>query len=264
MDNELSLQDVFDGVEESAEAETEDATGETSEATATPEAEPSDTEAEQGEAEQSSSEDSTAEDSTPESESEEDEQRVPVAALKAERSKRQELERRLQALEGQKQQGQEDQDAYPDVFADQEGFTKRFQEEVDRKVGQVRIETAQQIMRSMHEDYDDREAKFLEYANENPSVLSDPKFKENPALFAYEFAGKLDEFSQVKNLDSYKERLREQIRKEVLAETQQEQQKRQETAETQREAEMPSLASSGSTGPGVSAEPSLSELLPGA
>lgn len=259
MDNELSLQDVFDGVDEpAAEAETEDTTGETSEATETPEAE-----APEPEASTEDADTDTAEDSTPESEDEGDEHRVPVAALKAERSKRQELERRLQALEGQKQQ-ESDSDTYPDVFADQEGFTKRFQEEVDRKVGQVRIETAQQIMRTMHEDYDDREAKFLEYANENPSVLSDPKFKENPALFAYEFAGKLDEFSQVKNLDSYKERLREQIRKEVLEETQKEQQARQETAESQREAEMPSLASSGSTGPGKSAEPSLSELLPGA
>ena len=245
MDGELSLQNVLDGSEAATEevVEVEETKGAEVEAE-TPEPEPA-----------------KAEDETPASEDEEKESpTVPVAALTAERRKRQELERRLEALEAAGKQETAKPDELPDVFADQDGFARALETKFASQLQNVRIETAQQIMRQMHDDYDEREAKFLEYVQENPAVTSDPKFKENPALFAYEFARKLDEYAEVTNLDAWKEKERAKLRAEILAETEKERENAAATAAKRSDAEMPSLASSGSAGPGAEAESSLSEL----
>lgn len=186
---------------------------------------------------------------------------VPLAALMAERGKRKEAEQRIAELEKSVTPAKEP-DPLPDVFADQEGFAQRIKSDMSKQVHGLRVELSQDIMRSIHSDYDEREAKFLAYAQDNPAVLQSAEFQKNPARFAYDFAGKIAQAEEIQDLDAYRAKIKEEVRAEFLKEQQAQAQATEAESARRREAEMPTLASSGSAGSGAATEQSLEDLLP--
>jgi len=115
-------------------------------------------------------------------------QTVPLAALQSERSKRQELERKLAEKTAV--------DA-PDKATDPEGYD-RF----------MRIELSRDLMRETHDDYDEVISHYQEMVKANPEIDAITGDKRNPAKFAYDLAKKDLEIAELDTLsksDDWKE-----------------------------------------------------------
>lgn len=160
------------------------------------------------------------------------EERIPIAALKDERSKRQQLEQRLQEYEQyfaqlqqaprQPAQPQEE----PDMFADPEGFKahlaaqirqellKEVQPTIQQSQIMTRAEVSEIMARQKYEDYDATVEQFKEALATNPFLLSQLQQAADPATFAYN-AGK--QWAAAKNYGSEAPPSREQIEAEVEA-----------------------------------------------
>jgi len=138
---------------------------------------------------------------------------VPTAALIDERHKRQEAERELAALK-------EERDAVPrpDPSEDPEGAYNHLENRVASSLAETRIALARDMMMHSHDDYAEKEATFLKMAESNPQMVDDMLAADNPARFAYEMAGKQQDYDALKDVDGYKAKLREELKAEVKAE----------------------------------------------
>lgn len=170
---------------------------------------------------------------TPEAEPE----RIPIAALKDERSKRQQLEQRLQEyeqyfaqLQAQPQQQQPQEE--PDMFADPEGFKahlaaqiradllREVQPTIQQSQLMGRAEVSEMLARQKYEDYDAIvDGHFKEALSANPFLLNQLQQAPDPATFAYN-AGK--QWAAAKSYGSEaapsKEDLKAQLREEIMTE----------------------------------------------
>lgn len=117
-------------------------------------------------------------------------EQVPLAALKSERRKRQELEGRLSALEQERTK-----QARPDPMDDPDGAVAFDRKEMDERDYQNRCSMSQEFMREIHADYDDLELIFMEEAAKNPALSAQLAQHPFPAKFAYAEGQRL---SQVK------------------------------------------------------------------
>lgn len=195
------------------------------------------------------------EDSTPEPDSDKDDARVPTAALIAERKKRQELEAELEGYRTKQEPVKT-----PDVFEDQEGFTSYLKNEVASATWQTRVDLSQAFMRDRHEDYDAKEAKFMEMLGDNPNLAQDPAFRSNPAKFAYDYATKAEKFEAMQDVDKYEADLRAKVESEIRAQVEAEMTGKAQKDAKKREAIMPTLTNSGSAGAEDEGEVSLSDI----
>lgn len=176
------------------------------------------------------------------SETTEDEPWTKKAVLD-ERRKRQELEQRLKDLESKKEPEQA-----PDWWADPEKAAQHQSQQIEARLYQQKVELSQDFMRSQHEDYDDMEARFMEMAQENPTLRTELQKSANPARFAYETARKAAEYDAMKDVDSYKAKLEADVRKDVEAKLRKEIEAEQEKKAKKEAAIDPSLASTSSKG----------------
>lgn len=140
-----------------------------------------------------------------------------IAAFKAkaldETSKRQDLERQLKELQEQQEPAKT-----PDVFDDQEGFVAAIRNEVKTSTLQAKIEISQDMMRSQHDDYAERETQFIEMAQNNPQLIADMQNAANPARFVYDSVIKSEKLAQMENVEDYEAKVRAEIEEKVRAE----------------------------------------------
>lgn len=139
---------------------------------------------------------------------------VPVAALKDERNKRQELERQLEELKARssvpqptqppvESQPQPTQPAVmPDPLEDPEAFNKWYtetQEQAQLAQEQAmynnRVATSKMIVSQQYEDYGEAEKVFAEALAMSPDLQRQVVASDNPALFAYQVGKKLMTFN---------------------------------------------------------------------
>lgn len=236
-----SLDDLLNGEEAAeqpvAEGETEQAETETDEAKAKPETETATTDKAE-----------VAEDSTPESKEKDEAQDWTKAAVLDERRKRQELERKLAEYEKKAEEKPE----RPDLFADPDGalghIEKSLRDEMRESLSNTRLEISQELMRTVHEDYDELESEFVEMAKDNPVLLKELNESSNPARFAYQTATKAREVAELKDVDKIRAKIEAEIRAEVESKLKQELQQSQAKEKGKQEALAPSLASAQSKG----------------
>ena len=148
-------------------------------------------------------------------------------AMLDERAKRQELEVRLARLEGrleatpQKEDEEEDDDDRDSFWDDPQGYAERV---ADRKAEEklqayaqaewnARVEWSQAKARSAYEDYEAKEAAFVELAQKDPSLQTKLRAQYDPAEFVYQYMKRQEEQA---SFDPEAERAR--IRAEILAE----------------------------------------------
>lgn len=130
---------------------------------------------------------------------------VPVAALKDERRKRQELEARLAELEA-RENGVKPP-ARPDVLEDQEGAFKHTETIFEERLFQERINLTKEAMMESKPDYLEKADYFLELVKEHPALGEEIRKVSNPAKFAYTKAKEhLDylEFQKTKDSEEWK------------------------------------------------------------
>lgn len=179
-------------------------------------------------------------------------------AVLDERRKRQSLEEEIKQLKGQMQQSQETQvekPKRPDVFDDPDGAFDYMNKMFDEKLNKTRFEMSREIVKSMHDDYQDVVNVFLDKAKNNPLLEQQLNTAPNPALFAYETGKNFIETQKLTD-PNYREQLKEELRKEIMAEQPQLEVKKSND-------KLPNLtnATSAKSGDKYPSEPSLSELL---
>lgn len=139
-----------------------------------------------------------------------------------ERRKRQELEKKYQQLEAElaalRQPAQQQQEVTrPNVFEEPENAFNYSENLVEQKAFARLVKYSEAEMREKYSDYDEMSDEFMKLAQQNPVLKQELFNAPNPAKFAYNTAKNyLD--AQKFNDPTYKEQLKEDIRKEVLAE----------------------------------------------
>lgn len=156
-----------------------------------------------------------------------------------EKRKRQELEKRLEALEsGGKQQ---EQAKGPDLFENPEEY-------LQQRELRLKADISREFMMESKPDYKEKEDIFLALAKDDPTLVVKLRQAQNPAKFAYETAVKHKALEEIGDPVAY----REKIKAELIAELQKSAPKKK-----------PSLANTTSVGGGVSSsgEQSLEDIL---
>lgn len=176
-----------------------------------------------------------------------------MTALLDERSKRQELQRQLDAL-----QPREPATA-PDVFEDQQGFTSHIQQEIDQRVARAETAFNVKLARIQHDDYDEMAEVFQTLAADNPLLAEQAMRSGNAPDFAYTYAQnhrKAEKFSDPNFLNAEVEKLANQKLEEL---------RKAELTQEIDDASPPSLstqrAAGGNSSKGYLGPPSLDSVL---
>lgn len=149
---------------------------------------------------------------------------VPYAAMKAERDKRQKLERELEEVRS-RQQAQAQQQA-PSYFEDPEGYVQRIQNETNQRLYAALEASA----REQYPDYDEAFGIVMQHAEGNPALVKEVMSSPNPAVAAYKMGKKLAEFEKMKDPDAYRAQIEAEVRAKVEAEVMAKTTKRQQAA----------------------------------
>lgn len=107
---------------------------------------------------------------------------VPIASLQDERRKRQELERRLAAMEQQREP-----EPVPDIIEEPEAFVAHQDQKRQQERLQDRVAISEEIVRTSvgEEEYAKAEAAFTDEMANNPSLAAEAMRAQNPAMFMY-------------------------------------------------------------------------------
>jgi hypothetical protein len=148
------------------------------------------------------------------------EEHVPLAALKAEREKRQQRDRELEDIRRQlaelkqpKQEQTQEQEA--DIWEDPDSFVQRRVQTVEQQLSQRLYMALEAAAREQYPDYDEKFDAVKEEAERNPAFRSQIMSAPNPALEAYKQGKRLLEFKQMQDPQAYRESLKAEIRAEL-------------------------------------------------
>lgn len=164
--------------------------------------------------EQNSGEKAT--DETPSSEpvKEKDVHTVPLDAFRDERQKRQQLQQELDYIKQQFEQKQED----PDYYEDPDTILQNHKEAISQEVFNSKVEMSQEMMRQVHQDYDEVEALFVSEAEKNPVLAIQLRQSPIPAKFAYEHGKKLKFMNDIGDPDAYRQKIEQEAIEKYKAE----------------------------------------------
>jgi hypothetical protein len=152
---------------------------------------------------------------------EEPKDRVPVAALTAERAKRQELERRIAEMQAQMEatKAQPAPEQLPNPASDPAGYHAAIQ----RTLLNERMNVSETIARTRYADLDEKVAAFREEAEKNPALAGQLFAQPDPYGWAYEQGRRILAMKEIgPDPAAFREKvaseLRATIRAELLAE----------------------------------------------
>lgn len=165
--------------------------------------------------------------------------KAAIAQANDERKKRQELERRLAALEGVKPK-----EPAKSFWDDPEGALQTFEQKIEGVALNTRLNTAEAICRSKHTDFDEKIAVFAEIINQVPGLHQQWLSTPDPAEFAYQTGKSHLDLRQAGGIPE----LRAQIEKETRVKVEAELKDKYEKAAAQRAALPGSLSDARSTG----------------
>lgn len=133
---------------------------------------------------------------------EEPEESWTKKAVIDERRKRQALEaERDKLLEQLKAEPK--QETRPDVFEDSDKAFEHTEQKIEQRLLNQKIEMSQELMRSMHEDYDELETEFIDLAKADPSLVQKMNNSALPAKFVRDTALKARNLSKVDEIPQY-------------------------------------------------------------
>lgn len=142
---------------------------------------------------------------------------VPLAALKAEREKRQAHERRIAELE-QAVQRQQPPAPEPDFYADPTQYVQQEVQGVRQQMTQAFHAALEADAREAHADYDEVLAELAIAAQENPALRQQVFTSPNPAKAAYKLGKQLREMKAMQDPAAYRAQIAAEIRAEIAAE----------------------------------------------
>lgn len=197
-----------------------------------------------------------------------DKEKAFLRGMHEERSKRQELERRLAAIEGGKTQPGAATEPPKTFWDDPQAALEKNKKETEQVVLNATLRVSESIARSRHADFDEKVAVFREIlskAGPNAQVLaSDWLASPDPAMYAYNLGKNHLEFQQVGGLDALKDKIKKETEAEVRTKIEAELKAKGDALEAERAALPPSLsdARAGATSrPVWSGPPSMADIL---
>lgn len=152
---------------------------------------------------------------------------IPIAALKDERTKRQQLEAERQQLAERLQQyetyfqqlqngGQQEEEPDPIQLIAQQVMSQ-LQPQQEMQMLTQKVEFAEALARQKWVDYDDKVEHFKEAAKTNPFLIQELKSAANPAEYAYNVANQILEAKQYGQQPS-REEIEAQMRAKIMEE----------------------------------------------
>lgn len=149
---------------------------------------------------------------------------VPYQALKAEREKRKERDKRVAELEAelkkarpsaQQERPQVEPEPEKTFWEDPDAYIENRLSKSQRELQHRLLVEREDDMREKHADYDEVIEKVKEYGQSNPAVLQQILAAPNPAKAGYQFGKQLDELKQMEDPAAYREKVRAEIRAEL-------------------------------------------------
>lgn len=137
--------------------------------------------------------------------------RVPKAALIAERKKRQEYEARIRQLE-------QAQPEAPNFYEGPERYVQTLLAQERQQMQASMVSALEAQAREMYPDYDEVFAELEEQAPDNPALIQKVMQSPNPALAAYKLGKQLRELKQMQDPDAYRNKIEAEVRAKVEAE----------------------------------------------
>lgn len=148
---------------------------------------------------------------------------VPYAAMKAEREKRQKLEREVQEYQRQLQELRapaqpQQQPQRVEIWEDPDAFVSQRVQAVEQTATQRLYAALEAQARELYPDYDDVFAVVQEHAKTNPAIGQQVLSAPNPALAAYKLGKQLRELKQMEDPEAYRAKIEAEVRAKVAAE----------------------------------------------
>ena len=144
-----------------------------------------------------------------------EEERVPLAALMAEREKRQEIERQRKDLE--KRIAEIEKAKLPDFYENPEEHVRQIVQEQSIQVQQRLYAALEEQARDAYPDFDEVMAEVQAQAEQNPTLVQEIFSKANPAIAAYKLGKKLREHKEMQDPEAYRAKLKAEIVAELQA-----------------------------------------------
>jgi len=138
-----------------------------------------------------------------------------LRATQEERGKRQELERRLAAVPQAPEQPAEPAKTFWD---DPEAMLSQFQQNIQATVQRTTLNTAENIARSRHADFDEILPMFAEVLQNVPGIKDQMLSAADPAEFAYQTGKRHKEYKEMGNIEEYKARVAAEINAKLTLE----------------------------------------------
>lgn len=155
------------------------------------------------------------------------EETVPLAALRAEREKRQAYERELAELRAKQQQ-----EPAPNFYEAPDQYVQHLMTQAQQQATQRLYAALEAQARETYQDYDDVFAEVQAHAAENPAVVSQILNSPNPALAAYKFGKQLREMKALQDPAAYRASLKAEIMAELQKEAEAKESARRKAAES--------------------------------
>lgn len=141
------------------------------------------------------------------------EEHVPLAALKAERAKRQEYEARVRQYEQQQAQAQ-----LPSFNESPEGYVQSLLHQHEQHVTQRMLGALEAQAREVYPDYDEVFQIVEESAASNPVLTQQILQAPNPAMAAYKLGKQLREMKAMADPEAYRAAIAAEERAKIEAE----------------------------------------------
>lgn len=142
-----------------------------------------------------------------------EEQTVPIAALKAEREKRQAFEKELAELRAAQQAAPPQQ--MPEFYEAPEQHMQALEQRATQRLYMALEEQA----RAVHPDYDEVFEEVKAAAQDNPAMQQRIFSAANPALAAYQLGKQLREFKRMEDPVKYRAEIEAEVRAKLEAES---------------------------------------------
>lgn len=246
MSEEMSLQDVFDG-EKPIPAE-----------------EPVEVKQEEPEAEGDKQEEVETTEQPKPDEPPSSENNPYFKAMMDERTKRQERDARIEAMERQLKELQEkkEDEPAPDFYDNPDAAFEHHQSKLEQRLTQKMISMSEEMVRAQYEDYDAVIDQFAEAVKTNPVLLEEARQSANPALKAYQLGKKQAKLAEIGDPEDFAKRTEESIRAKVEKELREKLAAEKQKSTEAKSRVVPSLANENTSGDSeVYIEPSFDDVF---
>ena len=143
---------------------------------------------------------------------------VPLAALMAERDKRQNEQRQREALQRELDRLKAEREQPPSFYDNPESHVQHIVTRAQQDAQQRLFAALEADVRDQHPDYDEVFEEVVKHAEQNPAIRDQVFNSPNPARAAYKLGKQLRELAAMQDPEAYRQKLEAELRAKWEAE----------------------------------------------